>query len=115
VQKEKRIVDTLEPLMNQHRLVFDEAVIQNDVKHENPKFQLMYQMTRMTRERGAITKDDRIDALAIAVAYWVENMDTNTAMIEDEWRTQMLDEELSRFMEAATGVAMMRPNWTQNY
>lgn len=115
VQKEKRIVDTLEPLMNQHRLVFDEAVIQNDVKHENPKYQLMYQMTRMTRERGALTKDDRIDALAIAVAYWVENMDRDTSMIEDEWRDQMLDEELSRFMEAATGQSLGHPNWTQNY
>ena len=29
-QKELRICDTLEPLMNSHRLIFDHSVIQND-------------------------------------------------------------------------------------
>jgi hypothetical protein len=101
--------------MNQHRLIFDEAVITLDVKHDNPKYQLMYQLTRMTRERGAITKDDRIDALAIAVAYWVEMMDKDVNMIEDEWRTQKLDEELAKFMEHVTGQKAGNPNWTQVY
>ena len=34
----------------------------------------MYQMTRVTAERGALSNDDRLDALAMAVAYWVEQM-----------------------------------------
>jgi hypothetical protein len=31
-------------------------------------------MTRLTRDRGALQHDDRLDALAIAVGYWVESM-----------------------------------------
>lgn len=34
---------------------------------------MFYQMTRITKERGALKHDDRLDALAMAVAYWVEH------------------------------------------
>jgi hypothetical protein len=60
-QKEVRIADTLEPVMNLHRLVVDERVAADEV--------LMYQMTHLTRERGCLTHDDRIDALALAVSH----------------------------------------------
>ena len=75
-QKELRIVDTLEPVMAGHRLVIDPEVIKNDFQtiqhypHESQlKYSLFYQMSRLTRDRGAITHDDRLDALSIAVAY----------------------------------------------
>jgi hypothetical protein len=43
-------------------------------------------MTRITRQRGALKHDDRLDALAIAVAYWVESMgmDAKEAYEQDE-------------------------------
>ena len=78
-QKEKRIIDTLEPVMNQHRLLVDEGVIRWD--YESTKalppekanaYRLFYQMTRLTKDRGALMHDDRIDCLSIAVNYWVE-------------------------------------------
>lgn len=60
-QKEKRIIDTLEPVMNQHRLVVCPSVIKADmesVKAYPPeqalKRQLFYQMSRITRDRGAL-------------------------------------------------------------
>jgi hypothetical protein len=34
----------------------------------------MYQMTRVTKERGALSNDDRLDSLAMAVQYWVDAM-----------------------------------------
>ena len=34
----------------------------------------MYQMTRLSRDRGALVSYDRIDALAMAVSYWVDAM-----------------------------------------
>lgn len=81
IQKERRIIDTLEPVMNQHKLVFDRKVIQKDYESTQSlpaeqalRYQLMYQMTRITAERGALSNDDRLDALAIAVNYWVEQM-----------------------------------------
>lgn len=80
-QKEARIIDTLEPVMNQHRLVMCSKVIESDAKstkdytpEQATKRQLMYQMSRITRDKQSLAFDDRIDALSIAVAYWVEQM-----------------------------------------
>lgn len=74
-QKERRIIDTLEPVMNRHRLVIDEAVIAKDYETiqkypaESKAYRsLIYQMTRVTRERNALRHDDRLDALAMLVA-----------------------------------------------
>lgn len=100
-QKEKRIIDTLEPVMNQHRLVICESVVKKDqdsTKHYPPeqalKRQLMYQMSRITKDRGALAYDDRIDALAIAVAYWVEMMGQDEQAKMDQRQEQLLDAEL---------------------
>jgi len=78
-QKEMRIADTLEPVMNKHRMVFDTKVIEEDYrtiqKYDQEKRlskSLIYQMSRLTRERGCLRHDDRLDALAMAVAYWAE-------------------------------------------
>ena len=68
-QKEVRIADTLEPVMNLHRLVVDERVAADEV--------LMYQLTHLTRERGCLTHDDRIDALALAVSHLQNSLMVN--------------------------------------
>ena len=106
-QKEKRIVDTLEPVMNGHRLVVDPSVVQDDYKtvqhypHEKQlQYSLFYQMSRMTREKGAIRHDDRLDALAMGVAYWVEQMAQDAEVKMKERREDLLDEELQRFQDA---------------
>ena len=76
-QKEMRIIDSLEPVMNQGLLVVDPKVVEDDVKAhpgESPETtqrrSLFYQMAFITRERGSLHHDDRIDALAGAVSYW---------------------------------------------
>ena len=100
-QKELRVIDTLEPVLNQHRLVVCDSVIRHDAestKHYPPeqavKRQLMYQISRITRDRGALAFDDRVDALAIGVAYWVEQMgqDENDKM--DQRQEAMMEAEL---------------------
>lgn len=104
-QKEHRIIDTLEPVMNQHRLVIDPKVVQKDydsVQNMPPekgiKYMLTYQMTRITKQRGALAHDDRLDVLAMAVQYWTEQM---AADADTEIRTrkeELLDNELEKFM-----------------
>lgn len=106
VQKEKRIVDTLEPIMNQHRLIIDPSVIKEDYKSAQGypsesvlKYQLIYQLSRITRDRGAITHDDRLDALSIAVNYWVEQMaqDADRAIVDR--KEELLNQQLNNFMD----------------
>lgn len=104
-QKELRIIDTLEPVMNQHRLIIDRAVIEKDyesTKHLPPeqalKYQLFYQMTRLTKERGCLKHDDRIEALAGAVAYWVEQMAQDVERRIEERKEQVILDELAAFV-----------------
>lgn len=106
-QKEKRIIDTLEPVMSGHRLVVDPDVIKEDFQtiqkypHESQlKYSLFYQMSRLTRERGAITHDDRLDALSIAVAYWVEQMAQDAEVKMADRKVELLDAELQRFQDS---------------
>ena len=60
--KENRIINTLEPVFAQHRLVFNTRAIQDK---EN-----QIQITRITNRRGALKHDDRVDVLSAAVSYW---------------------------------------------
>jgi len=113
-QKEHRIIDTLEPVMNQHKLVIDPKVIQKDydsVQSMPPeravKYMLTYQLTRITKQRGALAHDDRLDVLAMAVQYWVDQMaaDADKQMVSK--RNELLEEELYKFMNGLN-VSTMR-------
>ena len=104
-QKELRIIDTLEPVMNQHKLVIDPKVIQKDydsVQHHPPekaqRYMLTYQMTRVTKTRGALAHDDRLDALAMGVAYWVEQMAADVDMEMQQRKEEALMNELDKFV-----------------
>ncbi len=118
IQKERRIIDTLEPVMNQHRLVIDSGVIRED--YESTKryatekalqYSMMWQMSRITRAKGALAYDDRLDVLSMAVGFWVERMaqDVNRKMAQR--KADLLDQELERFMEHAVGRKPRGTTW----
>ena len=79
VRKEERIIDTLEPILNQHKLIIDPKVWEYDYA-SNPEappekrleYMLGYQMSRMCREKGAVKHDDRVDAVAQGVQYFID-------------------------------------------
>ena len=110
IQKEKRIIDTLEPIMNGHRLVVDENTIKEDFKLE-PNHQLFRQLTRITRDRGALRHDDQIDALAIAANYWVERMDRDQTLSYQQHKDELINKDLEKFMEHTVGRQPKRENW----
>jgi hypothetical protein len=58
-QKERRICDILQPLTENHRLVFSEKAARCA--------ELTYQFTHITRDAGALGHEDELDALASAV------------------------------------------------
>ena len=79
VRKEQRIIDTMEPVLNQHRLVVDRSVIDwdyNSNKDAPPEsrllYMLFYQMSRMCREKGAVKHDDRLDCLSQGIQYFTD-------------------------------------------
>ena len=103
VRKEDRIIDSLEPVLNQHRLVVDKKVIEWDYhsnKDEAPEKRLMYmlfyQMSRMCREKGAVKHDDRIDCLAQGVKYFTDALSISAheaikTRKREEWESLMKD------------------------
>jgi len=108
IQKEKRIIDTLEPVMNQHRLVIDRKALEKDyqsVQHYPPesqsRYMLAHQMTRITKEKGALVHDDRLDVLSMAVSYWVEQMAADADVSIKDRKSELLDMELEKFLDNA--------------
>ena len=103
VRKEDRIIDSLEPVMNQHRLIVDRKVIEWDYhsnKEEAPELRLMYmlfcQMSRMCREKGAVKHDDRLDCLAQGIKYYTDalSISAHDAVKErkaQEWQSMLQD------------------------
>ena len=103
VRKEDRIIDSLEPILNQHRLVVDRSVIEWDYKSNKDAapelrllYMLFYQMSRMCREKGAVKHDDRLDCLAQGVKYYTDAMsinahDTIKQRKRDEWNSMLED------------------------
>ena len=101
VRKEERIIDALEPILNQHRLVVDRSVIDwdyNSNKDDAPEtrllYMLFYQMSRMCREKGAVRHDDRLDALAQGVKYFTDAMSISAQEVikqrkRDDWNDML--------------------------
>lgn len=105
-QKEKRIIDTLEPVMNQHRLIVGKNVIKEDYEsikqyplEKQQQYSLFYQMTRITKDRGSLAHDDKVDCLAIAVA---DCLDMLLVDVDDEIQRR-IDEELDAEIERVFG------------
>lgn len=108
-QKERRIIDTLEPVMMRHKLVLDPKVIEEDYRTAQKYEQavrfhkmLIYQMTRITTEKGSLRHDDRLDALSMAVGYFVEQMNKDEVAGEQAHKQDVLDKELQKFMDNAS-------------
>jgi hypothetical protein len=111
MQKERRIIETLEPVMNQHRLVVDPRVIKKDYDREDKHRTLFYQMTRLTKEKGSLLHDDCIDALAIAVKYWLDSLSKDTEAALNNHREELMKYELERFMSHAFGEPPKEDLW----
>ncbi len=106
-QKELRIIDVLEPVLNQHKLIVDPSVVQHDYKsaqsypvESQAKYMLFYQLSRITKDKGSLIHDDRLDALSIAVNYWVEQMNQDVDNNINFRKQELLDEELTKFTDS---------------
>ena len=105
IQKEKRICDVLEPLMNQHRLIVSDKVIQDDYTstqiHSPEKalrYQLMYQMSRITRDKGSLQHDDRLDVVAMSCQYWADKIAKDADRAIMDRKNELMMKELDDFI-----------------
>jgi len=96
VRKEDRIIDSLEPVLNQHRLIINRSVVewdynsnQNAAPEERLLYMLFYQMSRMCRQKYAVKHDDRIDCLAQGVKYFTDALSISA---EQQIKQRQLEE-----------------------
>ncbi len=113
-QKEARIIDTLEPVMNQHRLIVNKAVIKEDAEsikvyplETQQHYSLFYQMTRITRDRGCLGHDDRLDCLAMAVA---DCLDMLMVDVDEEIKARQ-EAEFEAEIEKYYGIEHNEASW----
>ena len=112
VRKEDRIIDALEPILNQHRLVVARSVIDWDYKSnkdEAPEkrllYMLFYQMSRMCKEKGAVKHDDRLDALAQGVKYFTDCMSISAQEAVNQRKREEWNDMLQASIEDPQGSA----------
>ncbi len=101
-QKEVRIIETLEPVLNQHKLIVNRSVIEDDFKYseiypaeKKTIYNAFYQLTHITRVAGCLSHDDRIDVLEMNVSQLIDSMSQDT----DEQIRQREEDELEEMLE----------------
>jgi hypothetical protein len=105
MQKERRIISAMEPVLNQHRLIINRSVVEADSKGREDEaiekrlaYQLFHQLTHITVDKGCLQHDDRLDALAGAIQYWNESLAIDEDRAIKERRAELWDLELDAFM-----------------
>lgn len=100
-QKELRIIDTLEPLLGSNRLIIPEGLLESDwlsVQKYPAELRMTYsffwQLARLTRDKGSLKHDDRIDAVAGSCRHWVDRLALDSAKVAASakaklWREMM--------------------------
>lgn len=109
-QKELRIIDTLEPIVSQHRLIVDHNLVARDFRStetlpldKQHLYRLFYQFTRITRDRGSLPHDDRLDALSMGVAHWMLSMGMSNENAVERQKQRRLENDLAQFMSRTEG------------
>lgn len=85
IQKELRIIRDLEPVVDSHRLVVVPSAVEADRKplpgvpaERQHEYSLFYQLTHLTKDKGCLAHDDRLDALAGAVKCLQTTVETDS-------------------------------------
>ncbi len=77
---------------------------------KDPQYSLIYQMTRLSRDKGALAHDDRLDALEGAVAYYLDMV----SMSEQQGLDELLDEQLEKWLDPDYGIFYKDENSIQD-
>lgn len=122
-QKEMRICDVLEPVLGSHKLIVHESVIETDYRTAlnadgttDVVYSGFHQLTRLTKERGSLGHDDRLDALAIGVQFFTDSMEKDSekgahemleGFLEDHLENHLVGFEQAREISLGDGVSII--------
>jgi len=102
IQKEKRIITTLEPALNQHKVVVSEDFLFNKG---------ISQFCNITPLKGSLKHDDYIDCLAMGVRHIQEYMAINLQKAKDKEWEDRLQKEFDSILNTRSIGEPANPNW----
>ena len=115
ITKDYRIIDTLEPVMNQHRLIVHPQVIEDDFRTVQKStagdalhYSIFWQMTHISREKASLPRYDRLDALAINIRGFLDRLGQDRDEAEKSRREALIDEQINAFIERHGGTRRSR-------
>lgn len=89
--KETRIIETLERVLSRRKLIVSKTAVQKDYdlvpmsvkESERHAYRLMYQLSRITKDKNSLAHDDRLDALEMAVRKLYDSIGIDQKEAED--------------------------------
>lgn len=108
MSKEQRMVSVSTPVLTGHRLVVNTEVLRKDWTIDYPHveaakrrfYRLTYQLTRLTKNKGALAKDDRIDGLSSGLSHFEEQFQKTLDAAAQHGRERALEIEAEKIIEA---------------
>jgi len=115
-QKERRIIDSLDPVIGSHKLLIDTKVLQHDIVSTQKypldsrmQFMFMFQFCKLTRDKGALIHDDRLESVSQGVTFLIQYISKNA----DKAIQMKQDQKLQNFMKDPFGLWSHRFTGTQ--
>ena len=94
--------------MNNHRLVMDKSIVEaqfSDIPEDKGEraryYNGFFQMSFLTRDRGSLKQDDRIDVLAEAVGYFTTMVARDTEKAAERSSDKARDKSIKDFIDNA--------------
>lgn len=102
-QKELRIIDTLQPIISNKRMIMNEQVIHDDIaslakypQDKRKQYSFLFQLSRITRVKGSLAHEDRLEALEGTCRHWIEDLDADSDRILSEQRQEEIDAQIAK-------------------
>ena len=106
-QKELRIIQSLEPLLNSHRIVIHPDVASN--------FDLQRQLTKITRQRNCLNHEDELESLAMCCKMWEDTLGVDPHVNADRRRQVEIEERLRQHYDEIGLATWGKPRWFQHH
>ena len=115
-QKQLRIIDTIENLLNTHKIVVDPQVLMPQCPG-HPEHEFQFQFTNITRERNCIPHDDAVDAFAGCLGAWTDlNQSLSLQRSQLEQHASKAKEEAHKArMKRLDSMAIVAPQKPETY
>ena len=112
--KENRIIDAIEPILNSHRLVLDKSILDSDINMSRDN-SFTYQLTHITREKDCLRHDDIIDSMAQLILFMSEWMSDDDDRGLDYHMEKEAEKSLSYSLKFASMMGSQKGKTHHNY